>query len=334
MTDLLDERRPVGPRGLPLPRLGLGTAPLGNLYRAVDDDTARGVLDTAWDLGVRHFDTAPHYGLGLAERRLGAALAGRPRDEVVVSTKVGRLLRPNPHPTGSDLAHVFEVPDDLTRVRDYSADGVRRSLEESLERMGLDRVDVVYVHDPDDHLDQAVAEAVPALAALRDEGVVGAVGAGMNQGPALERIVRESDVDVVMLAGRWTLLDRSGLPLLETCAERGVAVVAAAPYNSGILATDTPPADAHFDYGPAGPQLVARAHELAALAAAHGTRLPHAALHFPPRHPSVAAVVAGAADPDQVRALVEGARATVPPAFWAAADPTDPRPTARTGDPS
>ena len=329
MTDLLEQRRPVGPRGLLLPRLGLGTAPLGNLYRAVDDDTARAVLDTAWDLGVRHFDTAPHYGLGLAERRLGAALAGRPRDQVVVSTKVGRLLRPNPHPSGSDLAHVFDVPDDLLRVRDYSADGVRRSLEESLERLGLDRVDVVYVHDPDDHLDQAIAEAVPALAALRDEGVVGAVGAGMNQWPALRRVVRESDVDVVMLAGRWTLLDRSGLPLLESCAERGVAVVAAAPYNSGILATDHPRADAPFDYGPAGPELVARAQELAALAAAHGTRLPYAALQFPPRHPSVAAVVAGAADERQVAALAEGARATVPPAFWDAVTDT-PDPTGET----
>ncbi len=339
VTDLLDGRRPVGPRGLPLPRLGLGTAPLGNLYRAVEDGTARAVLDTAWDLGVRHFDTAPHYGLGLAERRLGAALASRPRDEVVVSTKVGRLLRPNPHPTGSDMAHVFDVPDDLHRVRDYSADGVRRSLEESLERLGLDRVDVVYVHDPDDHLDQAIAEAVPALAALRDEGVVGAVGAGMNQWQAWTA----SSARATSTSSCW--------PAAGPCstkrppAARDVRRARGRRRGRGAVQLRDP-----RDRHPAR----RRALRLRARRPAAGRPRPRAGrARRGARHPSAprrrAAPRAPSvrrrrrrrrATPDHVRALVEGARADVPASFWAAADPTDPpdptdpRPTARTGDPS
>lgn len=324
-TATVGTRRRLGRTGVDLPLLGLGATSLGNLYRPMDDVTAAAVVDTAWDLGVRYFDTAPHYGLGLSERRLGAALAGRPRDEYVLSTKVGRLLRPNPDPTGSDLeAALFDVPDDLRRVLDYSGDGVRRSIEESLTRLGLDRIDVVYVHDPDDHVDEALARAVPALVALRDEGVVSAVGVGMNQWQAPLRFVEESDVDVVMLAGRWTLLDRTGQPLLERCvelgAERGVSVVDAAPFNSGILATDDPTRDAHFDYGPAGPALLARAHALAATARGHGTHLPHAALQFPLRHPAVASVVVGASSPRQVTSTVTGMNTPVPEAFWDAMD--------------
>ncbi|WP_447008455.1 aldo/keto reductase [Saccharothrix isguenensis] len=230
-------RRPLGTTGVTVTELGFGAAPIGNLYRARPDDVARAAVDAAWAEGVRYFDTAPHYGLGLSERRLGAALASRPRDDYVISTKVGQLLEPNPAPTGSDLPHGgFDVPDDLTRVRDYSADGVLRSIETSLERLGVDRIDIVLVHDPDDHVDQALAEAVPALAALREQGVVGAVGLGMNQWQASLRAVRETDVDVVMVAGRWTLVNRTARPLLDTCAECGVSVLAAAPFNSGLLA--------------------------------------------------------------------------------------------------
>lgn len=324
-TDTVGTRRRLGRTSVELPLLGLGAASLGNLYRAMDDATACAVVDTAWDLGVRYFDTAPHYGLGLSERRLGDALARRPRDGYVLSTKVGRLLRPNPHPTGSDLAEaLFDVPDDLHRVLDYSGDGVRRSIEESLARLGLDRIDVVYVHDPDDHVDEALVGAIPALLTLRDEGVVGAVGVGMNQWQAPLRIVQESDVDVVMLAGRWTLLDRTGRPLLERClelgVERGVSVVDAAPYNSGILATDTPTQDAHFDYGPAGAGLLARALALAATAREHGTHLPHAALQFPLRHAAVASVVVGASSPRQVTSTVTGMSTPVPEGFWDAMD--------------
>jgi D-threo-aldose 1-dehydrogenase len=312
-------RRPLGRTGLTVTELGFGAAPIGNLYAEVSDDVAAAAIDAAWDAGVRFFDTAPHYGLGLAEARLGAALAGRPRDEVVVSTKVGRLLVPNPAPTGSDLArNMFAVPDDLMRRRDYSADGVRRSLEASLGRLGLDRVDVVLVHDPDRHLEQAIEEAIPALVALREEGVVGAVGVGMNQWVAELEVVRRTDVDVVLLAGRWTLLDRSGGPLLDACAERGVAVVAAGPFNSGLLARPDPPDDATFDYLPAPAATMARARELAATARAHGAELPQAALQFALRHPAVASVLTGLRTAAEAREAASRLTAPVPDALWEA----------------
>jgi D-threo-aldose 1-dehydrogenase len=313
--------RPVGDTAVRLTEVGFGAAVIGNLYRGVDDETAGGAVRTAYAAGIRYFDTAPHYGLGLSERRLGAALAGLERNTFAVSTKVGRLLEPNPSPTGSDLASGgFEVADDLRRRFDFTADGVRRSLESSLERLGLDRVDVVYVHDPDDHLDQAVAEAVPALVALRDEGLVGAVGVGMNgwEGPA--RMVRESDLDVVMLAGRWTLLDRSGAPLLDLCRERGVSVVAAAPYNSGLLARPRPAADAHFDYAEVPPDVLARAHALADRCEAGGAELPAAALQFPLRHPAVTSVVVGLRSPAQVTETVARFRQRIDEPTWRSLD--------------
>ena len=222
--------RPLGrPVRLELSELGFGGASLGNLYHATDEGLGRAAVLAAYDAGIRYFDTAPHYGLGLSERRLGRALAELPREDVVVSTKVGRLLDPNPAPTGSDLAAGgFEVPDDLVRRWDFSAAGVRESLERSRERLGLERIDIVYVHDPDDHLDQAIAEAIPALVELRDQGLIGAVGVGMNGWRGPLRMVEETDLDVVMLAGRWTLLDRTGAGLLDACLERGVGVVAAA----------------------------------------------------------------------------------------------------------
>src|SRR5689334_15858656 len=178
-------------RGGSLTELGLGGSQLGNLFQESTDAESEAAVEAAWQAGIRYFDTAPHYGLGLSERRLGKALAGYPRDSFTLSTKVGRALDANPHPTGSDLeSGGFAVPDDLVRRWDFSADGVRRSLEESLERLGLDRIDIVYVHDPDDHADQAVAEAIPALVALREQGVVGAVGIGMNQVVVPLRAVR------------------------------------------------------------------------------------------------------------------------------------------------
>ncbi|MGC5168373.1 aldo/keto reductase [Luteimicrobium sp. DT211] len=313
--------RTLGATTVRVTELGFGAAPVGNLYRPVSDEDARATVDAAWDGGVRYFDTAPHYGLGLSERRLGAALRGRPRDEYVVSTKVGRLLVPNGAPTGSDLATGgFAVPDDLTRRRDYSRDGVLRSLESSLARLGLDRVDVVYVHDPEDHMDDAISEAVPALCRLRDEGVVGAVGAGMNLVEPLRRIVAESDVDAVMVAGRWTLADRSAAPLLADCAARGVSVVAAAPFNSGLLARRWPPDDARFDYGLAPAPLLALARGLARTCDEAGVALPHAAMRFPLRAPEVACVVAGFGRPEHA---ASGARWVAEPlddAAWAALD--------------
>ena len=296
--------------------LGFGGAPIGNLYAPVPDEQARAAVDAAWDAGVRYFDTAPHYGLGLSERRLGAALRDRPRSEFTISTKVGRLLVPNPSPNGSDLLPGgFAVPDTLTRVFDFSRDGVLRSLESSLDRLGLDRIDIALIHDPDDHLDDALTRAVPALLELRDQGVVGAVGAGMNTVPPLLRFVAESDLDVVMVAGRWTLLDRTAAPLLDACATRAVAVLAAAPFNSGLLASDQP-TEGTFNYTPASPELLATARRLADLARTNGATLPQLALQFPLRHPAVASVVAGMVTPEQSAADAAWLATAVPAPLW------------------
>ncbi|MFF4901907.1 aldo/keto reductase [Streptomyces sp. NPDC001068] len=301
--------------------LGFGAAPLGNLYTAVSDDEAHATVDAAWDAGLRYYDTAPHYGLGLSERRLGAALARRPRQQFAVSTKVGRLLEPHPAPTGSDLAAGgFAVPDTLVRRPDYSRTGVLRSLEASLDRLGLDRVDIVYVHDPDDHLDTAVGEAIPALLDLRDQGVVGAVGVGANTVGPLLRTVTETDIDAVMVAGRWTLLDRTARPLLDACAARGTSVVAAAPFNSGLLSRPRPAADATFDYGPVPAAVLRRARRLAEVCARHRTVLPHAAVRFPLRSPEVACVVAGFRSCDEVRAAARWAAVDLAEETWAALD--------------
>jgi D-threo-aldose 1-dehydrogenase len=311
------KRRKIGGTSVEVGDLGFGAAQIGNLYTEVDDETARQAVDAAWTAGLRYFDTAPHYGLGLSEWRLGATLAGRPREEFVVSTKAGRLLVPNPSPAGSDLADGgFAVPDMLTRSYDYSRDGVRRSLDSSLERMQLDRVDIVYVHDPDDFMDQAIKEAIPALAELREAGVIGAVGAGMNFWQPLLRIVKEADVDAVMLAGRWTVMDRSGAPLLAECEKRNISVIAAAPFNSGLLARPWPADGAYFNYLKATPDLLARARALATVCQDHGTTLPEVAMQFPLRHLAVANVVAGMRTAAQVGSSVSFMQAEVPESVW------------------
>ena len=315
-------RRRVGRTDIEVTELGFGAAPIGNLFTEVTDEVAAQAVDAAWDAGIRYFDTAPHYGLGLSERRLGVALAKRPRPEYVISTKVGRILEPNPTPTGTDLATgMFAVPDDLTRRLDYSGAGVRRSLEASLERLGLDRIDVVLVHDPDDHVDQAVTEAIPALIRLRDEGVIGAVGVGMNQWQAPLHILERTDIDVIMLAGRWTLLDRSGEALLDACAERGVSVFAAAPFNSGLLSQTGPIREGRFDYGPASTEILDRARYLAALAGEHGVLLPQTAVQFPLRHPATASVVAGMRTAEHVTSSVRWLAESTPDAFWKELEP-------------
>ncbi|SFJ70335.1 D-threo-aldose 1-dehydrogenase [Streptosporangium canum] len=296
---------------------GFGAAPIGNLFTAVGDAEAGAAVDAAYDAGFRLFDTAPHYGLGLSERRLGAALAGRPRDSYTLSTKVGRLLVPAPTggPAGRD-DQGFDVPADLRRVWDFSRDGVRRSLEESLERLGLDAVDIVLIHDPDDHWEQAVSEAYPALAELRDQGVVKAVGVGMNQSEMLARFVRETGVDLVMPAGRHTLLDQSGEEeLLPLCQERGVSVVAAGVFNSGLLATHDP--SGTYDYAPAPAPLLARARRIAAVCESHGVTLPQAALAFPLRHPAVVSVVVGARSAAEVARNAALTARPVPEDLWA-----------------
>jgi len=310
-------RRRIGRTYLQMTELGFGGSGIGNLYTEVTDALAYATVQAAWEAGIRYFDTAPHYGLGLSERRLGRALANHPRNEFVLSTKVGRILETNPSPTGSDLASGgFAVPDLLRRRFDFSSDGVRRSLDESINRLGLDSIDIALVHDPDDYVDQAIGEAIPALIKLREQGVVAAVGAGMTQPQALLRIVRETAVDVIMLGGRWTLLDRSGRELLDTCADRGVAVLAAAPFNSGLLASSWPEDDTQYDYGRASAEILARARTLAERCREHGITLPQAALHFPLRHPAVVSVVAGLQSPQQVREDVGWLTEAVPGEFW------------------
>ncbi|MEV6877962.1 aldo/keto reductase [Amycolatopsis sp. NPDC051128] len=300
---------------LSLSRLGLGCAQLGNLYHAISDETAAATVRRAWDEGVRYFDTAPHYGLGLSETRLGAVLRAFPRDEYVLSTKVGRVLEPNPDGARALDDQGFAVPAAYRRRWDFSRDGVLRSLEDSLVRLGLDRVDVVYVHDPDDHFDEALRGAFPALRELREQGVIGAFGAGMNQAPMLGEFVRRTDLDVVLVAGRYTLLDQPALDeLLPLCADRDVAVVAGGVFNGGILATAEP--GRVYDYAEAPPELVERAARIAAICARHGVELPEAALALPMAHPAVASVVVGAHDPEQVSVNARRARAVVPPEMW------------------
>ena len=298
-------------------RLGFGAATIGNLYRSVDDRAARATVDAAWAAGIRYFDTAPHYGLGLSELRLGAALADRPRNEVILSTKVGRLLQPS-NDRGSDLKNGgYDVPAAARRGWDFSADGGYRSLDASLDRLGLDRVDTVFLHDPDDHWSEAIGQAYPALEALRSQGVVSTIGVGMNQWEMLQRFVRETDIDVVMLAGRYTLLEQRGRPLLDTCLERGVDVIAVGVFNSGVLSRATVPDDAHYNYATAPADVVQRARVLASICERHGTTLPHAAIHFPFGHQAVATVAVGARTASQVEMASSWLSTAVPEALWA-----------------
>jgi D-threo-aldose 1-dehydrogenase len=311
------KRSLLGRTAVAVTELGFGGAPVGNLYSAIDDDTARLALDAAWDGGVRYFDTAPHYGLGLSERRIGAALRARPRDQFAVSTKVGRLLVANPTPTGSDLAAGgFDTPDNLRRELDYSRDGVVRSIEASLERLQLDHLDIVFVHDPEDHMEIALRESVPALLELRAQGIVGAVGVGMNFVAPLRRFVAEADIDVVLVAGRWTLVDQSAAVLLDDCVEHGVAVIAAAAFNSGLLAQLDPSADDRFEYGPVPPDVLDVARTCAQVCRRHGTTLPIAALQFPLRHPAVRSVLVGMRTPEDCAEDVAALGADLDERLW------------------
>lgn len=296
--------------------LGLGAAQLGNLFRTTTDGEAAGAVEAAWTGGIRYFDTAPHYGLGLSERRLGAHLAQYPRDDYVVSTMVGRLLVPSPDTAGEHDTD-FVVPATHRRVWDFSRDGVRRSLEGSLERLGLDHVDVVYLHDPDDHWDEASGQAIPALVELRDEGVVRAIGVGMNQTPMLTRFVRETDIDLVMCAGRYTLLEQGALAdLLPAALERSVSVVIAGVFNSGLLARPRPAVDAHYNYATAPAELLAKANQIADICERHGVTLPDAALAFVRAHPAVTSTVVGARGAGQVESFLAHSRTAVPVELW------------------
>jgi D-threo-aldose 1-dehydrogenase len=316
-TGRLLPRRRLGRSKVEVTELSFGGAAIGNLFTAVTDEDAAAAVDAAWAAGIRTFDTAPHYGLGLSERRLGAALRGRPRDEYVISTKVGRLLRPAGPPYGRDQEG-FAVPADQRRVFDYSADGIKRSLEESLRRLGLDRVDIALIHDPDEHGEQALREAYPALEKLRGEGCVGAIGVGMNQTALLTRFVEETDVDLVLVAGRYTLLDRSAADELLPAAQRKrVSVIAAGVFNSGLLAAPAAPG-ATYDYQAAPGSLVERARRLEAVCARFGVPLRAAAARYPLNHPAVASVLIGARSAAEIEDAIRLRELDLPAPLWGA----------------
>ncbi|HEY6961015.1 MAG TPA: aldo/keto reductase [Gaiellaceae bacterium] len=295
--------------------LGIGGGPLGGLFRHVPEEDAVAAVERAWGAGLRLFDVAPLYGHGRAERLMGAVLRTKPRASYVLSTKVGRLLRERGErePTG------FVDADPVQPVFDYSADGVRRSLEESLVRLGVDRVDVVLIHDPEQHLDQALVEAQQALVRLRDEGMVGAVGVGTNFAATVARFAREADIDCALLAGRITLLEKSGLEeALPLCAERGISVVAGGVFNSGILADASP--GGTYDYARADDETRGRVAVLRQRCAVHGVPLTAAALRYPLRHAAVSAVVVGVRSADEVDANVAAFATDIPDALWAELD--------------
>ncbi|MCK6065431.1 MULTISPECIES: aldo/keto reductase [Microbacterium] len=303
-----------------VPTLGYGAANVGNLFRQLSDDEAWAVLDAAWESGVRYYDTAPHYGLGLSERRLGAFLQTKPREEFFVSTKAGRLLRPNPaFDGGLDTDHDFFVPNDLRREWDFSEAGIRASLAESHERLGLDRIDLVYLHDPERHdLDLAVASAFPALERLRSEGAVDAIGIGSMTSHALARAVRAADLDMIMVAGRYTLLEQPAAEeVLPACRARGAGVVAASVFNSGLLAQAEPTRDGRYEYGGVPDEVWDRLQRIVAVCRAHDVPLPAAAIQFPLRDAAVRSVVLGSSRPAQVRQNAQLAALAIPEDFWA-----------------
>jgi D-threo-aldose 1-dehydrogenase len=306
--------RPPGP-------LGLGGAPLGNLFATVDEDVSDATVEAAWQGGMRCFDTAPLYGFGLSERRLGRVLRLKPRDAFAISTKVGRMLEP-----GLDLPRLRDgYVDGLPfAVRfDYGADAALRSIEGSLERLGLDRVDIALIHDPaeDTHgaawparFDEAMRGAAVALTRLREEGVVKAWGLGTNRVAPCLLALERADPDIFLLAGRHSLLDHAALgTLFPACAARGASLLIGGPYNSGLLAGgDT------FDYKPAPPALLARRDAIGAVCAAHGVPLKAAALHFCAAAPEVACVIAGARRPEEAAENAALMAHPIPAALWAA----------------
>lgn len=330
----------IGRTGLKVHRLGLGGAPLAGLYHGVSDEQAARVVNTYLDHGLGFFDTAPLYGSGVSETRLGATLSGRvraatargsaadatvasgqsdgratpSRDSFVLATKVGRLLVPDP--TRDQDVWSDDLPP-IGPVFDYSYDGTLRSLEESLDRLGLDRVDILHIHDPDNHYEEAMKGSYRALVRMRDEGVIRAVGVGMNQAKMLARFAREGDFDCFLCAGRYTLVDHTALKrLLPLCEEREISLIIGGPYNSGILAQGAVEG-ARFDYRKAPPQIMEKVRRVEAVCVRHGTPLKAAALQFPLAHPAVAAVIPGARSPEEVDENVKMFEVGIPADFWA-----------------
>lgn len=280
-------------------RLGLGTAPLGGLYSLISAAQAEATVAAALEAGINLFDTAPLYGAGESERRLGRVLRGVPRDSYLLATKVGRLV--------DSAGHVHFA---------MNRDGVLRSIADSLERLRLDRIDLVHIHDPDDYRREALEEVLPLLGDLRRQGVIGAVGAGMNQWPMLAEFVQHGIVDCVLLAGRYTLLEQGALSFLELCQSIGVEVFLGGVYNSGILATGARPNTA-YNYLPPPPEVLARVARLEAICAQHHVALPVAAVQFTAAHPAVASLIIGARAPAEIQAAVAALNTPTPAALWA-----------------
>ena len=306
-------------------RIGLGGAPLGNLFARVDGADADALLDAAWASGCRSFDTAPHYGHGLSERRLGDALRGHPPNDFVLSSKVGRLLAPDPGAPREQHGYVEVLP--FSQRWDYSAGAMRRSLEDSLQRLGLARLDVLFVHDCDAASHgpaaesvrrQVIDQALPALQALKAEGLIRAVGLGVNDVQIVLDVLREAELDALMLAGRYSLLDHSALPeLLPLCTARGVRIALGGAFNSGLLATGTRSgAVARFNYAPAAQAWVERTAQIEAVCAAYRVPLRAAALQFPLAHPAVDVVMVGARSAAEWQDALAMVQHPIPPAFW------------------
>ncbi|MGF3056228.1 aldo/keto reductase [Microbacterium sp. YY-01] len=308
--------RPAAPT---MPTLGYGAANVGNLFRELSDEQAWDILETAWQSGIRYFDTAPHYGLGLSERRLGAFLQTKPRDEFIVSTKVGRLLRPNPHDDGGlDTDNDFVVRTELRREWDFTEQGIRTSIAESCEQLGLDYVDIAYLHDPERHsLEQALAEALPALQTLRAENTVAQIGVGSMVSEALAASVRRADLDIIMVAGRYTLLEQpAAAEVLPACDETGTGIVAASVFNSGLLAREAPNREDRYEYGRVPEPLWNRLLRITDICARYSVPLPAAAMQFPLLAPAVRSVVVGGSRPEHLRSNADYAALVIPDDLW------------------
>ena len=308
------EMRQVGTTDVRVTVLGLGGAALGGLFTDVAETTAVETVTMGAELGVKYFDTAPLYGHGKSERFVGKALGALPRDSFVLSSKVGRVLNPVESP--GDTGICVGVPP-FEAVFDFSRDGILRSIDDSLERLGLDRIDIAFIHDPDDHHDQAIGEAFPTLAALRSQGVIRAVGAGMNQWQSLARFAREGEFDCFLLAGRYTLLDHSGLDeLLPLCEERRISIMLGGPYNSGILASDLSPGSKYF-HQDAPDEVLEQARRIKTVCDRHDVPMKAAALQFGLAYPAVASTIPGARSPEEATENFEMTGHPIAPSFWA-----------------
>jgi D-threo-aldose 1-dehydrogenase len=304
----------IGRTGLRVTRLGLGGAPLGGLFTSVSEEDAAATVRAAYGAGVRFFDTAPFYGHGKSETRLGEYLRSHPRDTYVLASKVGRVLVPADPARIEDHRYRDVLP--FNPVFDFSRDGVLRSFEESLGRLQLERIDILHIHDPDEHYAQALDEAFPTLARLKEQGHIRALGAGMNQWEMLARFARQADFDCFLLAGRYTLLDQSALPeLLPLCLERSISIILGGPYNSGILATGSA-GGGHYNYQEVPPEILEKTRRIEAVCSRHGVPLKAAALQFPLAHAAVAAVIPGARSAVEVDENLALLRHPIPASFW------------------